>query len=53
MALEQKDNVIPFPDFVEKFDLGNWFDLQRQKTEINQQCQVLKDQRQQILEQEK
>ena len=43
MALEQKDNVIPFPDFVEKFDLGNWFDLQKQQAEIlRQQAQIRK-----------
>jgi len=45
MALEQKDNVIPFPDFVEKFDLGNWFDLQKQQAEILRQQEEIRKQR--------
>lgn len=45
MASEQKDNVIPFPDFVEKFDLGNWFDLQKQQAEILRQQAQIRNQR--------
>ena len=45
MALEQKDNVIPFPDFVEKFGLGNWFDLQKQQAEILRQTEEIRKQR--------
>lgn len=45
MALEQKDNVIKFPDFVENFNLGNWHDLQRQQTEMLRQQKEIRKQR--------
>lgn len=45
MALEQKDNVIKFPDFVENFNLGNWFDLQKQQAEILRQQAQIRNQR--------
>tara|TARA_Y100000385_G_scaffold9378_1_gene9787 strand:+ start:339 stop:485 length:147 start_codon:yes stop_codon:yes gene_type:complete len=45
MALEQKDNVIKFPDFVENFNLGNWYDLQRQQTEMLRQQEEIRKQR--------
>jgi len=45
MAGEQKDNVIKFPDFVENFNLGNWYDLQRQQTEMLRQQEEIRKQR--------
>ena len=45
MAFEQKDNVIKFPDFVENFNLGNWYDLQRQQTEMLRQQEEIRKQR--------
>lgn len=45
MASEQKDNVIKFPDFVENFNLGNWYDLQRQQTEMLRQQEQIRKQR--------
>jgi hypothetical protein len=45
MASEQKDNVIKFPDFVENFNLGNWYDLQRQQTEMLRQQEEIRKQR--------
>jgi hypothetical protein len=45
MASEQKDNVIKFPDFVENFNLGNWYDLQRQQTKMLRQQEEIRKQR--------
>lgn len=45
MASEQKDNVIKFPDFVENFNLGNWYDLQRQQTIMLRQQEEIRKQR--------
>lgn len=45
MASEQKDNIIKFPDFVENFNLGNWYDLQRQQTEMLRQQKEIRKQR--------
>jgi len=45
MTLEQKDNVIKFPDFIENFSLGNWYDLQRQQAEMLRQQELIRRQR--------